>query len=98
MGNIDLGGIWPPIPTPFRDSKVAYDALQENVARWCQTGITGLVVLGSNGESVLLRAEEKVYCQFRKYTVSLADLASATAPEGFSQTAWNSIECSEAWQ
>ena len=59
MQGTDLSGIWPPIPTPFRNTAVAYDALQANVERWCQTGVAGLVVLGSNGEYVYLSEDEK---------------------------------------
>jgi 4-hydroxy-2-oxoglutarate aldolase len=38
---------------------VAYDRLIENLARWNTYGLTGYVVLGSNGEVVYLTAQEK---------------------------------------
>ena len=45
-------GIFTPIVTPFRtDDTVDEGALQRNVLRWMQTPLTGLVVLGSNGEA-----------------------------------------------
>ena len=55
-----LFGAYAPITTPFTaDGEVAYDRLQENVRRWAQTRLTGLVVLGSNGEGVYLTEEER---------------------------------------
>lgn len=45
-------GIFTPIVTPFRtDDTVDEGALQRNVLRWMKTPLTGLVVLGSNGEA-----------------------------------------------
>ncbi len=55
-----LRGIFAPIPTPFKNGQIAYDALKENLARWAGTDLTGLVVLGSNGEFILLTEKEKV--------------------------------------
>ena len=59
MSSIDLNGIFPPITTPFMDDKVAYDKLASNVEKYGQTGLKGIVVLGSNGEYVSLSEEEK---------------------------------------
>jgi 4-hydroxy-2-oxoglutarate aldolase len=59
MPQIDLNGIFPPIPTPFVGGDVAYDKLAANIEKWSQTGLKGLVVMGSNGEYVYLSAEEK---------------------------------------
>lgn len=48
-------GIFTPIVTPFRsDDTLDEGALQRNVLRWMQTPLTGLVVLGSNGEAAQL--------------------------------------------
>ena len=58
---ISLEGCFPPIPTPFdRHGRVDHDHLASNLARWQKTPLRGFAVLGSNGESVLLKAEEKV--------------------------------------
>ena len=47
-----FAGIFTPIVTPFRtDDTIDEGALQRNVLRWMQTPLTGLVVLGSNGEA-----------------------------------------------
>ncbi len=55
-----IRGIYAPIATPFVDDRIAYDNLGENLDKWAQTDLTGVVVLGSNGEFVLLDEEEKV--------------------------------------
>jgi 4-hydroxy-2-oxoglutarate aldolase len=60
MADLDFSGIMPPIPTPFQEGRLALDALQANVEKWCQTGIRGLLALGSNGEYVYLSYEEKL--------------------------------------
>lgn len=58
---ISLGGVFPPIPTPFgADGEVAYDALTANLERWNMYDLAGYVVLGTNGEAVYLTPEEKV--------------------------------------
>ena len=59
MDRINLHGIFPPIPTPFLNGKVAYHQLKSNIKKWGKTGIKGFVVLGSNGEYVYLTEEEK---------------------------------------
>jgi 4-hydroxy-2-oxoglutarate aldolase len=51
---VTLEGVFPPIPTPFNNESVDHKSLAGNVARWMQTRLTGLVVLGSNGEAPLL--------------------------------------------
>jgi 4-hydroxy-2-oxoglutarate aldolase len=58
---ISLKGCFPPIPTPFdTNDRVDHERLTQNLERWQKTPLRGFAVLGSNGESVLLRAEEKV--------------------------------------
>ncbi len=47
MTELELKGIFPPIPTPFVEGGVSYDKLALNVEKWSGTGIKGLVVLGS---------------------------------------------------
>lgn len=55
-----LHGVYAPIPTPFVDGKIAYDKLEKNLEFWLGTNLEGIVVLGSNGEFVLLSSEEKI--------------------------------------
>ncbi|MFQ5485045.1 MAG: dihydrodipicolinate synthase family protein [Desulfobacterales bacterium] len=59
MADINLNGVFPPIPTPFINGKVAHKKLASNVEKWSKTGINGFVVFGSNGEYVYLSEQEK---------------------------------------
>ena len=48
-------GIFTPITTPFTSDDTLDEAgLRHNVGRWMETSLTGLVVLGSNGEAAQL--------------------------------------------
>lgn len=49
-----INGVFPPIPTPFSNDTVDVVAMGSNVDRWMQTGLRGVVVLGSNGEAPFL--------------------------------------------
>jgi 4-hydroxy-2-oxoglutarate aldolase len=52
---MQLSGVLAPVPTPFdRDDRVDAVRLKAAFARWITRPITGFVVLGSNGEAVLL--------------------------------------------
>ena len=56
-----LEGCFPPIPTPFDpDGKVDHDNLALNLEKWQKTPLNGFLVLGSNGEAVMLNREEKL--------------------------------------
>ena len=55
-----LKGIYPPLTTPFVRDVVAYNKLIENLKKYNQKGLSGYVVLGSNGESVFLTKKEKL--------------------------------------
>ncbi len=60
MNAADLQGIFPPVPTPFENGKLAPERLAQNIARWNAAGLRGYVAFGSNGESVFLDDEEKL--------------------------------------
>ena len=54
-----FSGVFTPIVTPFRDDDSLDEAgMRRNVARWMATPLTGLVVLGSNGEAPQLEDAE----------------------------------------
>jgi 4-hydroxy-2-oxoglutarate aldolase len=55
-----LSGVMPPIATPFQDGKLASDKLKNNFQKWNKTGLSGYLVLGSNGEAVYLNEKEKI--------------------------------------
>jgi 4-hydroxy-2-oxoglutarate aldolase len=55
-----LQGIFPPITTPFDYEGNIYTAkIQHNVEKWNRTTLSGYVVMGSTGESVMLTEAEK---------------------------------------
>ena len=55
-----LSGVMPPITTPFEHGKLAPTKLKMNFQKWNQTGLSGYLVLGSNGEAVYLNEKEKI--------------------------------------
>jgi 4-hydroxy-2-oxoglutarate aldolase len=55
-----LSGVMPPITTPFKDGQLALDKLRKNFRKWNETGLSGYLVLGSNGEAVYLGEKEKI--------------------------------------
>ncbi|MDO9350895.1 MAG: dihydrodipicolinate synthase family protein, partial [Deltaproteobacteria bacterium] len=55
-----LSGVIPPITTPFEKGNLALDRLKENFNIWNKTGLSGYLVLGSNGEAVYLNEKEKM--------------------------------------
>ncbi len=58
---LKLQGIFPPIATPFDHAGAIYAAkVQHNIEKWNRTALSGYVVCGSTGESVMLTTEEKV--------------------------------------
>lgn len=55
-----LQGILPPITTPFYpDGRVYYKKLEHNIERYSRTPVSGVVVLGSTGEAIMLSDEER---------------------------------------
>jgi len=54
-----LHGIYAPIATPFAGGEIAYDKLEKNLEFWLGSDLEGIVVMGSNGEFVLLSPQEK---------------------------------------
>eukprot|EP00795_Rhopilema_esculentum_P011951 gene11951-2525_t len=59
--NLDLSGIYPPIPTSFNENEdIDFEKLKSNLARWNKMPFAGYVVQGSNGEYVYLSNKERV--------------------------------------
>ncbi len=55
-----LHGILPPITTPFYPGgNVYFKKLESNVERYSRTPVSGIVVLGSTGEAILLSDQER---------------------------------------
>ena len=56
---MEISGIFPALTTPYReDGSVAPELFTKNISRYNRTGLSGYVVLGSTGESVMLAAGE----------------------------------------
>lgn len=68
-----LEGIFAPIPTPFQHEEIAFDKLARNMDFWLDSKLSGIVVMGSNGEFVSLSPEEK-----RKLINNVCDLANGS--------------------
>jgi len=64
--SLNLEGIFTPIITPFLKEKIAYDLLSYNICKLSKTGIKGIVVLGSSGESVFLLTRRAEYHGFTR--------------------------------
>jgi len=59
--NPAITGIFAPVPTPFDgEENIYFEKFEENLHKWALTPLTGIVVLGSNGEFVSLSGREKV--------------------------------------
>jgi 4-hydroxy-2-oxoglutarate aldolase len=59
--NMSLTGVFTPIVTSFDEAgNVAHDRMASNLEKWNQTGLSGYVVLGSNGEWVYLSEQERI--------------------------------------
>src|SRR5215471_16410993 len=55
-----LHGIFPPITTPFYpDGHIYHRKLEQNVEHYSRTPMSGIVVLGSTGEAILLSDTER---------------------------------------
>ena len=58
---LDISGVMIPTTTPFDPvtGEIDLAALRENVRKWAETGVSGLVIGGSTGEAVFLDEGER---------------------------------------
>jgi 4-hydroxy-2-oxoglutarate aldolase len=87
--SLRLQGIYPPITTPFDHNGNIYDTkVQHNVEKWNRTSLSGYVVMGSTGESVMLTADEKInlWGQVAKHAASDKLLIAGTGMESVRET------------
>jgi 4-hydroxy-2-oxoglutarate aldolase len=70
-----LHGIYAPIATPFVQGEIAFDKLDQNMNFWLSSKLAGIVVMGSNGEFVVLSPEEK-----RKLITAVCEAAQGQKP------------------
>lgn len=84
-----LQGIFPPITTPFDHSGGIFASkVQHNVEKWNLTTLSGYVVMGSTGESVLLTQDEKflMWELVAKHAAADKLLIAGTGMEGVRET------------
>ncbi len=61
MSYFEIKGVLPPMITPFKeDGSVDFGKFERNIKKWNKTGLTGYLVLGSNGETPYISEEEKL--------------------------------------
>ena len=86
-----LQGIFPPITTPFdHEGNIYVSKIRHNVEKWNLTTLSGYVVMGSTGESVMLTPEEK-FCMWEQVAKAAAPeklLIAGTGVESVRETVW----------
>ncbi len=93
-----LQGIYPPITTPFDSEGNLYQAkVRHNVEKWNRTTLSGYVVCGSTGESVMLTPEEKIklWEWVAEYAASEKLLMAGTGVESVRETVWLTNKAAE---
>lgn len=55
---IKLSGVIPPVVTPFNEDELDLKAYRANLEKFNDTGLAGCLILGSNGENLLLSERE----------------------------------------
>jgi len=71
---LDISGIYPPIPTPFNeDESIAFDKLKLNMDKWNKIPFRGYVVQGSNGECCFQTWDEKIQMVAETKKLATAD-------------------------
>jgi 4-hydroxy-2-oxoglutarate aldolase len=55
---LSLAGIFPPVVTPLINQEIALEKMADNLRKWNEYALAGYVVLGSNGENVMLTDQE----------------------------------------
>ena len=93
-----LPGLYTPIVTPFRNDAVDDAAIRRNVEKYMQTRLTGLVVLGSNGEAVMLddSEAERVIAAARSAMPSNRPLIAGTGAESTKGTIAATLRAAKA--
>src|ERR1700676_1508734 len=91
MGNsmLDLAGVFPALTTPFAaDGNVSLEGVKHNIGRYNQTALAGYVVLGSTGESVLLRSKEMdgIFGAVKETAAAGRKLIAGTGAESTAET------------
>src|SRR5512140_1360551 len=89
--SLRLQGIFPPITTPFDHNGDLYATkVQHNIEKWNRTTLSGYVVCGSTGESVMLTPDEKftLWELAAKHAAADKLLIAGTGVESVRETVW----------
>ena len=61
MDTLSFSGIFPPLPTSFdNDENLLPDKIRFNIENLSRYDLSGFLILGSNGEQVMLSEKEKI--------------------------------------
>jgi 4-hydroxy-2-oxoglutarate aldolase len=96
---IPLTGIFPPLPTSFDDKgDISVDRIVFNISKLKQYGLAGFLILGSNGELVMLSREEKarVYNAAREAIGTEKVMLAGTGAESTRETILLTREAAKA--
>ncbi len=81
MPVVDFGGSWTALVTPFKeDFSVDFDGLEKNISFQIDQGITGVLAVGTTGESPTLSTKEhnKVIAKARAFAGDGCDILAGT--------------------
>ena len=96
---IKLNGLYPPLPTSFTgDEELNLSKIADNIEKLCSYRLSGILILGSNGEMVMLNNEEKksVYDTARKAIPSGKLMIAGTGAQSTRETRHLSIMASDS--
>ena len=96
---IKLNGLYPPLPTSFTgDEELNLSKIADNIEKLCSYRLSGILILGSNGEMVMLNNEEKksVYDTARKAIPSGKLMIAGTGAQSTRETIHLSIMASDS--
>lgn len=86
---MDLSGVFPALTTPFAgDGSVSLGDLKHNIQQYNRTGLAGYVVIGSTGESVLLKKSEieEILATVKEAAAADKKLLAGTGAESTAET------------
>ncbi len=96
---LKLNGLYPPLPTSFKkDEELDIVKITENINILCRYDLAGILILGSNGEMVMLDTYEKkkVYDTARKAIPPGKIMIAGTGAQSTRETIQLSVMASES--
>ncbi len=96
---IKLNGLYPPLPTSFtEEEELNFPKIAENIEKLCSYELAGILVMGSNGEMVMLTSEEKkkVYDTARRAIPSGKLMIAGTGAQSTRDTIYLTVMASDS--